>query len=194
MSTDTDRLAEFVDPITGTACRLVMRGNGLPGVEHIGCLHLAEPYPDMDAFYCNCCGHNGRVSGQQVIAFTEARRGMSTDTGTVPTRPGEAAAVEEAIYQAFEMAADWYCPKNPRLPRSECRGCVAEVAAVAAYPIIAAAVEERVRADEREKNAATIEAYYDRLYGGLRLDQDERHIVGSAKYCARLVRESGRSS
>lgn len=52
----------------------------------------------------------------------------------------------------------------------------AEVAVRATVPLL------------REQIAREIEATFDRLYGGLRLDMTERSIVSAAKHCARIAR------
>lgn len=56
---------DFIDPITGATCTVVDTPDGwLPhGIQHPGCDGLADPCPDLDAFFCPECGHNGRVSG-----------------------------------------------------------------------------------------------------------------------------------
>lgn len=64
----------FVDPISGQTVTLHITGSqyGDAGVGHPGCDHLAEVYPDLDAFYCPSCGWNGRITGAWFMDLWQA--------------------------------------------------------------------------------------------------------------------------
>lgn len=58
------RIGIFKDQVSSKLCALVRPiGGGLAGVEHPDCATLADLSVDLDAFYCQRCRMNGRVSG-----------------------------------------------------------------------------------------------------------------------------------
>jgi len=75
--------ARFTDLVELTECVLVVPpggkvcpGPGQPktGVQHPGCLRIADLAVDMDAFYCPVCGRNGRISGAWAVDVIAAAR------------------------------------------------------------------------------------------------------------------------
>jgi hypothetical protein len=63
----------FDDPIACSGVTLVVNGpqpsfsDGTVGVLHDGCDWLADVTPDLDAFYCQACQRNGRISGAWAV-------------------------------------------------------------------------------------------------------------------------------
>lgn len=77
-------VSPFTDPITHRQCLLVVPPGSLlfatgdepkVGVEHPDCEHLADISVELDAFYCQECRWNGRVSGAWVVDVIEGNRG-----------------------------------------------------------------------------------------------------------------------
>jgi len=70
------RREPFADPVSGAPCVLVAAAGAAPGVEHPGCPYLACVVIELDAFWCNKCGRNGRVSGAWCldVMTAEAKR------------------------------------------------------------------------------------------------------------------------
>lgn len=73
----------FSDPIRGQTCALVIPPDGrvFPsgaepkiGIAHPGCDNLADLSIELDAFYCQVCRWNGRVSGAWCVDMIEAQR------------------------------------------------------------------------------------------------------------------------
>jgi hypothetical protein len=68
----------FTDPAGGETCELaVTAGGGTPvylGVAHPRCGALADVFVYLDAFYCEACGRNGRVSGAWCLDMAETVR------------------------------------------------------------------------------------------------------------------------
>lgn len=57
------RRSNFFDPTHPDAELVLVDG---VGVEHPGCTYLAAVFAHLDAYYCNKCGWNGRISGLSV--------------------------------------------------------------------------------------------------------------------------------
>ena len=71
---------EFTEPITGETRTLVIPAGGRLfgafgskiGIEHPGCMVLADLSLELDAFYCMRCRTTGRVSGAWCSGLIEA--------------------------------------------------------------------------------------------------------------------------
>jgi hypothetical protein len=80
---DSGRAIEhaFRDPIRDMTCVLVipadgrifpLRGEPKIGIAHPGCESLADLSVELDAFYCQACRWNGRVSGAWCVDMIDA--------------------------------------------------------------------------------------------------------------------------
>lgn len=78
----------FTDPSSDRTVTLVIQGpdpsfwNGTIGVRHGDCPTLADVSPDIDAFYCQACRWNGRVSGAWAIDMAEGVRTCTHESST----------------------------------------------------------------------------------------------------------------
>ena len=73
----------FVEPISGDQCELVIPPggrvfpeDGAPkiGVDHPGCIELADLAVHIDAWFCPKCSRSGRVAGNWVLDLMDASR------------------------------------------------------------------------------------------------------------------------
>lgn len=62
----------FTDPISEQRCELVT----VPavGIRHPGCDDLADLCAEVDAFYCQACGMNGRINGAWALEMARNAR------------------------------------------------------------------------------------------------------------------------
>jgi hypothetical protein len=76
-----DQRHNFTDLVSGRSCQLVIPpdghvypgdGEAKIGIVHPGCPAVADLAVDLDAFYCEACKWNGRVSGAWCADLIEA--------------------------------------------------------------------------------------------------------------------------
>ena len=74
----------FTDDVSGQPCELVIPPGGKvfpapgepkTGVRHPDCPAVADLCMDLDAFYCQLCQWNGRISGAWAAGMIGASRG-----------------------------------------------------------------------------------------------------------------------
>lgn len=96
-------------------------------------------------------------------------------------------AVEAAGQIAVnEMAFDWYCPSDERLPRVNCRPCVAEVVTAGVWPVVAAALD-RAAADAEQRLRERMEALADKWLAHAKRTADEDDLSARAWWDASFI-------
>lgn len=105
------RIATFTDRISGQLCILVIPFGGQAGIEHPDCRRLADLSQELDAFYCQACKMNGRVSGawcadliSRATAAAEVLRDVQVDE--LHERPAAPQTLETVINERLARHQD----------------------------------------------------------------------------------------